>query len=111
MEMNDIEYTGEAPSLKDLITRLSGIHVTDRNKKRAIYVAGHLVKFILGARWDKSSEGQQKLLMKPSSDRLWNNYMHKRINLGQSTKQAAKETIAEEFKILKESLTPKKREL
>jgi hypothetical protein len=106
--MNNRGYNGEAPSLKDLITRLSGIHVTDRDKERAVYVAGHLIKFILGDKWDMLSEGQRKLLVKPSSDRLWDNYMQKRKNLGRSTKQDAKETIEDEIKILKNYLIPKK---
>jgi len=109
--MNNMGYNGEAPNLKDLIARLSGIHVTDRDKKRAVYVAGHLVKFVLGDKWDMLSEGQQKLLVKPSSNRLWNNYMQKRKNLGQSTKQDAKETIEEEIKVLKDYLVPKKQTL
>jgi hypothetical protein len=108
IEVKDIEYTGEAPSLKDLIAELSGIHVNDRGRRRAVDVAGHLIKFVLGNQWDDLSKRQQNLLIRPSSERIWNNYMHKREYLGQSTKQDAKEVIHEEVNFLNEILNPQK---
>ena len=105
--MNDIEYTGEAPSLEDLITVLLGIRINERNKQRAVDVAGHLIKSILGNKFDKLPTWQQKLLVKPSSERLWN-YMQKGKDLGLTNKQIAKEAIAEELKILTKTLAPKK---
>ena len=95
------------PSLEDLIVMLSGIHVSDLNRRRAYTVAGHLVAYVLKGRFHQLSERQRQLLVQPSTARLWDNYMHKRRDLEQSPKEAAKQTITDEIAFLEQSLTPK----
>ena len=94
------------PSLEDLIVLLSGIHVSDRNQRRAYTVAGHLVASVLKDRWHQLSERQRQLLVQPSTDRLWDSYMHKRRYLEQPPKEAAEEAIADELALLEQALPP-----
>lgn len=95
------------PSLEDLIVLLSGIHVNQHDRRRAYTVAGHLVASILQGRWHQLSEYQRQQLVRPSTNRLWDNYMRKRRYLEQSPKEAAKQTITDEIAFLQQSLTPK----
>lgn len=98
------------PDLHDLIAHLSGIHVNDRDRRRVVNIAGHLIKSVLGDQWHQLSETQQELHLQSSAKRLWDNYMHNRKYLKQSSKKDAKQVIEEELTFLKEALTPGGRE-
>lgn len=93
------------PSHDDLVTLLSGIHVSDRYKRRAAIVAGHLVSYVLKERGNSLSKLQRQKLISPSANRLWDNYRGKRRQPGQSPKEVAEETIAEELDYLETILT------
>lgn len=94
------------PSHQDLVALLAGVHVTDRNRRRAYTVAGHLVKSVLKERWHGLSERQRQILSKASSDRLWNSYMAKRRIEGVRPKEAAEDAIFDEIAALEQELNP-----
>jgi len=94
------------PSSNDLISLLAGVRVNERDQSRAVTVAGHLVASVLENRWHALSERQRQQLVKPSTKRLWDSYMHMRKNLGQPPKEAAKQAIAGELALLREALNP-----
>ena len=94
------------PDLKDLIVHLAGIHVTDRNRRRAYDVAGHLVESALKERWHKTPNRQRQALIRDSGNRLWDGYMEKRQNKEITPKEAAQEAIFDEESILEELLNP-----
>jgi len=92
------------PSLDDLISLLAGIRVNERSRKRAVVVAGHLVASVLEDQWHALTEHQRQQLVKPSIKRLWDNYMSMRKFSEQPPKEAAKQAIAHELKLLRGSL-------
>ena len=94
------------PSFEDLLVLLSGIHVTDRNRKRAYTVAGHLVAFVLKERWHGLPERQRQILIRDSSNRLWDGYMKKRRLEDVKPKEAARDAILAEITVLEELLNP-----
>jgi len=94
------------PSHEDLVILLAGIHVTDRNRRRAYAVAGHLVASVLKERWHGLSEHQRKILIRDSGNRLWNGYMEKRKNEVIKPKEAADDAIFNEIAFLEQLLNP-----
>lgn len=94
------------PSLNDLIAYLAGIRINERNHSRANTVAGHLVESVLKERWHQLSDRQRQLLVRPSTRRLWDSYMHKRKYLELSPKEAAKQAIRDELALLNRVLNP-----
>lgn len=94
------------PSLNDLISVLAGVRVNERSRNRVVTVAGHLVASVLEDRWHPLSEHQRQQLVKPSTKRLWDSYVHMRKNLGQPPKEAAKQSIASELELLRKALNP-----
>lgn len=91
------------PDLKDLIVHLAGIHVTDRNRRRAYDVAGHLIASVLKERWHSLPERQRQILIRDSGNRLWNGYLEKRRKEDMKPKEAAQETIFDETTLLEQS--------
>lgn len=94
------------PDFRDLVVHLSGIHVTDRNRRRAYAVAGHLIESALKERWHSTPDRQRQSLIRKSGDRLWNSYMGKRRNKEITPKEAAQEAIFDEETILEQELNP-----
>jgi hypothetical protein len=95
---------GMMPDIKDLIVHLAGIHITDRSRRRAYDVAGHLVA--LKERWHKTPDRQRQTLIRASGNRLWGGYMKKRRDTEITPKEAAREAIFDEQSILEELLNP-----
>jgi hypothetical protein len=89
-----------------LVILLAGVHVTDRNRRRAYAVAGHLIKAVLKERWHRLSEHQRQILIKESGNRLWNGYMEKRRNEVIKPKEAAQDAIFDETSVLEQLLNP-----
>ena len=94
------------PSFEDLVVLLAGIHVTDRNRRRADAVAGHLVAFVLKERWHELPKRKRQTLIRASGNRLWNGYMEKRRNEGIKPKEAAQDAIDDEITFLEQLLNP-----
>lgn len=94
------------PNYEDLVILLAGVHVTDRNRRRAYAVAGHLIESVLKERWHRLSEHQRKILIRDSGDRLWNGYMEKRRNEVIKPKEAAQDAIFDELTTLEQLLNP-----
>lgn len=94
------------PSHQDLVALLAGVHITDRNRRRAYTVAGHLVKSLLKERWHGLSERQRQILTKASGNRLWENYMAKRRIEDMRPKEAAQDAIFDEIAALEQELNP-----
>jgi len=92
------------PSLDDLISLLAGIRVNERSRKRAVVVAGHLIASVSEDQWHSLTEHQRQQLVEPSTKRLWDSYMSMRKFSEQPPKEAAKQAIANELKLLRESL-------
>lgn len=94
------------PSLEDLVSLLAGIHVTDRNRRRAYAVAGHLVASALKERYRGLPKHQLQILIRDSGNRLWDGYMKKRGNEAMKPKEAARDAILDEITVLEQSLNP-----
>ena len=92
------------PSLDDLVLLLTGVRVNERSQKRVVTVAGHLVASVLEEQWHALTERQRQQLVKSSTKRLWDGYMSMRKYLGQPPKEAAKQAIANELKLLRKSM-------
>lgn len=95
------------PSLDDLIVQLSGVRVNQRDRGRVANVAGHLLESVLKDQWHSLADHQKQRLIIASASRLRDSYTAKLKYFGQSTKEAAKESIAEEIVVLKEILNLK----
>jgi len=95
------------PSLEDLVILLAGIHVTDRNRRRAYAVAGHLVAYALKEGYHSLSKHQRQILIRNSGNRLWNGYMKRRRDEAMKPKEAAHDVILDEIAILEQSLNPR----
>jgi hypothetical protein len=98
--------TKMVPGIENLIAHLSCIQVNDNDRSRAATVSGHLVEFVLKARWHQLSDYQRQLLVQSSTNRLWNSYMDIRRNSAMSTKGAAEKAIEVELAYLEQTLIP-----
>jgi hypothetical protein len=95
------------PNLEDLVTLLADIHITDRDRRRAYTVAGHLVASALKERWHGTSDHQRQIYIRDSGDRLWNSYGEKRRNENIKPKEAARDAIYDEMTVLDRLFNPK----
>lgn len=99
IQIDNINYKGNAPDLMSLITLLSGIRSTDRNLGRANDVEIHLVQYA-SRECPVLSSRQQALLASKSARRLRNKLIQMRTRCGKLTKKDVKEIITEELTTL-----------
>jgi hypothetical protein len=87
-------------SYGDLVVTLSAVHINERKRHRANIVAGHLIVYLLKDRYDQLSNLEIQELLKASTDRLWDNYKHKRQDSSLSSREASLQAINAEIEFL-----------
>jgi len=87
------------------VVHLATVRTNERNLRIAFDVATDLVFSVVGRPFDKLSERQQRSLVRPYAEHLFNNYQRK-LRTGYSHKDAAREAMEEEVSLIENRIAP-----